>query len=198
MVEKEEEELKKGESKTTVANDCERYDKPPPTTTRKLTKFGKSEFELMRKWCAASAARNHDDVDDDGDDEDEPVPKAKSNGDTTIDKDRTYDLDHTVESSQSVVTGGTTNVATVVKTMKLACGIQGLGRACQRLIDYGRCEYLRHDIFCDRDDIVVDLCHYTPPHVSPQNAILRAYKSTTSNQETGQKSIWSRCMKALY
>jgi hypothetical protein len=29
----------------------------------------------------------------------------------------------------------------------LPCGVQGLGRACQRLIDYGRCEYLNHVIF---------------------------------------------------
>jgi hypothetical protein len=60
------------------------------------------------------------------------------------------------------------------KCMKLTVnyGIQGLGRACQRFVDFGRLQYLQHDIFggdcilgnsSAGNDIIIDLCYYTPP-----------------------------------
>ena len=44
----------------------------------------------------------------------------------------------------------------------LKCGINGLGRACQRLIDYGRREFLRDRIFSGNEGFA-NLCHYVSP-----------------------------------
>jgi tRNA:m4X modification enzyme len=126
-----------------------------------LTNFGKAEFELMMRWCAASVART-----------DYQTGKSK------VDRS---DTEHQVSFIDNSSTCGT-SVSNVVKTLNLSCGIQGLGRACQRLIDHGRLEYLRRDVFGDKDDIVADLCHYTSPHISPQNAILRAYRPRRNDQ----------------
>ena len=128
----------------------------PTDTNGSLTYFGKAEFDLMIKWCGASVA--HDD-----DEASSANNSFQDNGTGT----------------------GTTNISSIVKSLELNCGIQGLGRACQRLVDFGRLEYLQHDIFggdsvlgnsSTSNDIFIDLCHYVSPKVSPQNAILRAYR----------------------
>jgi hypothetical protein len=107
---------------------------------------------------------------------------------------------HTKEAVASGVVDTGIGVATVVQSLSLPCGVQGLGRACQRLIDYGRCEYLNQVIFSNegcpppKDHNKIDddnnkynrnskpdhnttparLCVYVPPDVTPQNAILIA------------------------
>jgi hypothetical protein len=68
-------------------------------------------------------------------------------------------------------------ISAIVRSLKLTCGVQGLGRACQRLIDHGRSEYLRNRIFVDQESASIDLCHYVPPEVTPQNAALIAYRT---------------------
>jgi hypothetical protein len=62
----------------------------------------------------------------------------------------------------------------VAEAMNLQCGAQGLGRACQRLIDYGRQEYMRRVLFADTSPSNVRLLYYVPTSVSPQNAMLVA------------------------
>jgi hypothetical protein len=54
----------------------------------------------------------------------------------------------------------------------------GLGRACQRLIDYGRREYLRKVLFADTPDQPgnAELLYYVPADVTPQNAALVAHR----------------------
>jgi hypothetical protein len=59
----------------------------------------------------------------------------------------------------------------IVDSLKLDCGVQGIGRACQRLIDYGRKEYMRQVLFCTDK---AELLYYVSPEVSPQNAALIA------------------------
>lgn len=68
------------------------------------------------------------------------------------------------------------SVAAVVRALDLKCGIQGLGRACQRLIDGGRCDYMRNILFPGTHD--VELCHYVDTDVTPQNAILVAKRKS--------------------
>mmetsp|Transcript_17074 Transcript_17074/g.49300 ORF Transcript_17074/g.49300 Transcript_17074/m.49300 type:complete len:137 (+) Transcript_17074:729-1139(+) len=88
-------------------------------------------------------------------------------------------------------------VASVTRDLHLACGPQGLGRGCQRLIDRGRLEYMREVLFpgnnkgTDRaaaarggraDDGCAappkppapqcELCHYVDPDMTPMNALL--------------------------
>lgn len=48
-----------------------------------------------------------------------------------------------------------------------------MGRACQRLIDYGRCDYMKEAIF-QNDQVKVGISHYVKDTVTPQNAMLYA------------------------
>lgn len=145
--------LKDTEQESSNYNDNEKAE-----TNHDLKKFGREEFELMSRWCGASVARTHKESDDG----DKPSSVA--------DKEHQRACTSPEEPSHSPC-----NISVVVKALNLSCGIQGLGRACQRLIDYGRYQYLRKDIFGDKNGAVVDLNHYTPPEISPQNAILRAF-----------------------
>ena len=81
------------------------------------------------------------------------------------------------------------NVMNVVKELGLSCGGNGLGRACQRIIDYGRCDYMRSNLFgvppasdaAPEDKLFdVKVLHYVPRKVTPQNAILLACKKLKS------------------
>jgi hypothetical protein len=70
-------------------------------------------------------------------------------------------------------------VSRIVEELKLQCGVQGLGRVCQRLFDYGRLEYMRCVLYANvnvEEDkrVVSDLCYYVPPEITPQNAVLMA------------------------
>ena len=143
------------------------------TTDARLSHFGKAEFDLMVKWCGASVAHSEDEA---------------STTNNSFHRNRT--------GSRGTDTG--TNISSIVKSLKLNCGIQGLGRACQRLIDFGRLQYLQHDVFgadCilgnsrTGKDVIIDLCHYTTPQVSPQNAILRAYRSTKGSCHSHRRAV---------
>lgn len=125
--------------------------------------FGPMSFNLMRRWCAATVASDHISAS-------EGNGTQKSNS-TRQDDGPVSDTDHPAPTEADE--HGSTSVSSVVKTLKLQCGIQGLGRACQRLIDYGRLEYLRREIFVDSESRdCVEMCHYVPSEVSPQNACL--------------------------
>jgi hypothetical protein len=70
----------------------------------------------------------------------------------------------------------------VAQNLGLACGGNGLGRACQRIIDFGRAEYTRNTLFCIKETeksesaFDVKLFHYVPRKVTPQNALLMAFR----------------------
>ena len=121
---------------------------------------GPAEFDCIRKWCAASVATKPDVVHEE---------KAKINtseiGDSR-DKDETYN-EHIVGETAS---DGIVSVSQVVEALGLTCGKLGLGRACQRLIDYGRLQYMKNELKFSR----VKLVHYVPSSVTPQNAVLVA------------------------
>lgn len=135
--------------------------------------FGPLEFDLMRQWCAGSVACQT-----------KPSAKEGSNiaerGNGTNEEGVEDECEHTV-SVKAINTEPTAstaktrvNISAVVESLKLICGIEGLGRACQRLIDYGRLEYLRNVIFAPDAPSSCKLLHYVPPDVSPQNACLIA------------------------
>lgn len=129
--------------------------------------FGPKEFDLMRQWCAGSVAT--------------PTMKKVGNhiGDEGTDvgsrADEEEEIQHTTKAN--VVDNSTpkasdrVNISSVVDSLGLECGIEGLGRACQRVIDFGRREYLRNIIF-NTTGATSELVHYVPSHVSPQNACL--------------------------
>jgi len=134
-----------------------------------IPSFGPEEFDLLRRWSSATVATR--------------VGKSemsRSNGEggsgTSIDE-------HTRTRPESEVDNGAenksgTNISAVVRELGLSCGIQGLGRACQRLIDHGRSEFIRRSIFQDNNGgtVINNLSQYVDPEVTPQNAILWAYR----------------------
>jgi len=66
------------------------------------------------------------------------------------------------------------SVTKIVRSLNLKCGANGLGRACQRLIDYGRCQYMKEHLRKpDKNTTVVNMCHYVDSKVTPQNALLK-------------------------
>jgi hypothetical protein len=94
--------------------------------------FGWAEFELLE---TVECRNSHDSQSDEttntasGDKEEEEEHKA-----TTGDMKSS---DNSFDSFDGV------GVVDVVEALQLKCNVQALGRACQRLIDYGRREYLR-------------------------------------------------------
>jgi hypothetical protein len=120
--------------------------------------FGSAEFDLLRRWSEGTVYVNKH-----GGDALEPA-----------DRSRASDTDHPAQSPEdNTAAQQATSVTNVVESLNLDCGPQGLGRACQRLIDYGRLCYLRHVLFpgCAEPG---KLLHYVPGHVTPQNAALIA------------------------
>lgn len=119
-----------------------------------LSAFSGSDFDQLRRWTSASVL------------EDSDHPRTAA-----VDDDDEHNIG--VKSQ---------NIYVVVKHLGLDCGGRGLGRACQRLIDYGRTEYIRKHLFhrssAEQDYITADvsLCHYCSSDVTPQNALIVAKK----------------------
>ncbi|CAJ1966699.1 unnamed protein product [Cylindrotheca closterium] len=126
------------------------------------TSFGPKEFDLLRQWCAGSVAIQ---------------PRISEDGQNNGGAEAEDDADEG-EAEHSLPTESTrpsrSNISAVVESLDLKCGIAGLGRACQRLIDYGRLQYLRHNLFDGIDVANVRIFHYVPPQTTPQNALLVA------------------------
>jgi tRNA:m4X modification enzyme len=131
--------------------------------------FGWAEFELLRRWSAGTVMTPKSDDETtntaSGDKEEEDEHKIAT-GDMKSSDDCTFDAFDGV------------GVVDVVEALQLKCNVQGLGRACQRLIDYGRREYLRKVLFADTPDQPgsAELLYYVPADVTPQNAALVAHR----------------------
>jgi len=126
-----------------------------------LSTFGEKEFNLLRRWTSASVLG------------DTPKPNSKTNGNERKEE-------HTVGGDEEEKGRySNTHMFTVVKELGLVCGSKGLGRACQRLIDYGRCDFMRKNFFVSDSSsndrpFNVNMLHYVGDHVTPQNALLIA------------------------
>ncbi|KAL3790033.1 hypothetical protein HJC23_011389 [Cyclotella cryptica] len=126
-----------------------------------LSWFGESDFDVLKRWAPASVLDDRHDV------------SSEDVGD-----------DHTDCLHGNKKEDG--NVFTVVKELGLSCGGNGLGRACQRIIDYGRCDYMEKTLFCSsmssdggnsgQSLYEVKLFHYVPRNVTPQNALIMAVR----------------------
>ena len=69
--------------------------------------------------------------------------------------------------------GNESSLSKLLKSNNYKCSSKGMGRACQRLIDYGRCDYMKEAIF-QNDQVKVGISHYVKDTVTPQNAMLYA------------------------
>jgi len=137
----------------------------------RMNHFGKEEFELMSLWSSGTVV------------DDSCASKKEKKKAKLEPEDQPHTMPPTTKEQQQQLAG----VTEIVRALHLSCGVQGFGRACQRLIDFGRCEYLRHELFAtashqndeSNDDkkkaaSFVDLCHYVPAGATPQNAVLLA------------------------
>mmetsp|Transcript_5422 Transcript_5422/g.15734 ORF Transcript_5422/g.15734 Transcript_5422/m.15734 type:complete len:477 (-) Transcript_5422:1369-2799(-) len=134
-----------------------------------IPSFGPDEFDLMRRWSAATVASSGG--------------KTKANGNKAEPSSTEHEVEHEntfaeTESKNESKKTSETNISAVVQKLNLSCTIQGLGRACQRLIDFGRSNYIHQTIFQNNGDekIVNDLSYYVDSEVTPQNAFLQAYR----------------------
>jgi tRNA:m4X modification enzyme len=109
--------------------------------------FGEEHFEKLVQWTGGSTLLetvvSNDTVTEAGDD----------------------DHKHLVVHDESSETG----IKQIVMEAKICCGVRGLGRACQRIIDYGRREYMRDVLGFRRSSHIL---YYVDESVTPQNALL--------------------------
>ena len=137
--------------------------------TTDTVRFGPEHFEVMRQWCAASVACPTKKTDD----SQQEVLTDPSGCSRILEED---EADHPIVALE-MEASTRISISTVVSALELKCGIEGLGRVCQRLIDYGRLQYLSENIFKDTLDSS-GLCHYVPHEVSPQNACIFGRKGS--------------------
>lgn len=134
-----------------------------------LSSFGEKEFNLMKRWTAASVL------------EDIPLNSEGAANSTTADSDTKDEHHNPIGAGEDK--GRYPGIFAVVKELDLACG-KGLARACQRLIDYGRCEFIRNDLLQADDSSTskggfnVSMLHYVPRNVTPQNALIVATRDS--------------------
>jgi len=141
-----------------------------------IPSFGPLEFDLLRRWSGATVATR------------EGVSKTsrgKTEAINNLLEDDDMEHPRTLFDENKVNIDATnsseTNISAIVRELGLSCSIQGLGRACQRLIDYGRSEYIHQNIFQtnNKGTVVNNLSQYVGPEITPQNAILWAYRKET-------------------
>ena len=128
--------------------------------------FGKVEFDLMKRWACGTVMKRVA--------RSQPNDSSeKGNIETKEDADHVTGLPTNYEADKC-------NISNIITAGKLPCGPNGFGRVCQRIIDYGRCEYMKNKVFGDEavpegNRAVIEMCHYTRDDVTPQNAILKGF-----------------------
>jgi Methyltransferase TRM13 len=126
-----------------------------------LSEFGEKEFKLLQLWSAGT------------------VKALDMNGKKTVVVEKSVPSSSEVDDEHGtapIPIGLPTHVCGVTKVVEslgLASGEQGLGRACQRIIDYGRREFIRNELQFGHD---AELVYYVPDSITPQNALLVAHR----------------------
>ncbi len=169
-----------------------------------MDKFGPTEFDLIRRWASATASHGAELLYDSatplgssGKEGTDPLVGLtcqsfleSSDATQVHNQEREFDAvddvldqpDSENQKSFEVPKDPNTSIYSIVKHLDLACGISGLGKACQRLIDYGRCEYMRQVLFFRQDEHIensqVDICSFVPSSITPQNTLLRAFRKS--------------------
>jgi len=154
-----------------------------------LETFGRDEFLLLRRWSSGAVNTRHRAK------EEEMISQVagvvngadasismeqRNNGDN--EHESGADPEHLAKSSRTpgkdvhgdLDTDAVSGITSVVSALKLRCGPVGLGRACQRLIDYGRREYIARHLAGRRVGSKVELLSYVPLEQTLQNTALVA------------------------
>lgn len=125
-------------------------------------KFDEEEFDLMKRWACGTVIK----VPETNNVNSEPNTAHNSE---MIEKDKSEHNDQTINRDEDMK-----NITFIVKSLKLQCGLEGLGRACQRLIDYGRHRYIQEHLFPSEHDTQQNgLYYYVDSNVTPQNLLLK-------------------------
>eukprot|EP00549_Striatella_unipunctata_P008538 CAMPEP_0118680062 /NCGR_PEP_ID=MMETSP0800-20121206/4138_1 /TAXON_ID=210618 ORGANISM="Striatella unipunctata, Strain CCMP2910" /NCGR_SAMPLE_ID=MMETSP0800 /ASSEMBLY_ACC=CAM_ASM_000638 /LENGTH=244 /DNA_ID=CAMNT_0006576133 /DNA_START=66 /DNA_END=801 /DNA_ORIENTATION=- len=124
----------------------------------------KHEFDLMLRWTTGTTYKDQKHIEDPKEDND----------------DEEVDIEHGTPGSTNTQLSGFPNATSIVKALQLKCGIRGFGRACQRLIDHGRVEYMNEFLnkksFLDhKRNFKTRMFHYIEESVTPQNLLLSAH-----------------------
>lgn len=133
------------------------------------TRFGKTEFDLMKRWACGTVMKRTSGKGE-GDSSSQKGSESKDEqGEHVTGLPANYEMDKC-------------NISRIVTAANLQCGPNGFGRVCQRLIDYGRCEYMKKELFPtetvpEGKRAVVEMCHYTGDDITPQNAMLKGLYS---------------------
>jgi tRNA:m4X modification enzyme len=154
------------------------YDVDDDHTTR-LSEFGDDEFKLLQLWSAGTVKvldpRNKKIDDKSGSSSlslSSPLPEQVERDD---DEHGAAPVPAGLEETTKIF-----GVTRIVESLGLACGEQGLGRACQRIIDYGRREFISHELLQfdhatnGAAAAAAELIYYVPDSTTPQNAMLIA------------------------
>ena len=136
-----------------------RRDRPRPQVAPDV--FREEDIALLTRWSSASTLRHH-----------AGASAARTEARDALGK-------HT-PSAEEDSGERHPNAFAVSEQLGLSCAGSGLGRAIQRILDFGRCDYLRHHL-CAADAAGprygVSLIHYVHCDVTPQNALILASRA---------------------
>jgi len=129
--------------------------------------FGAEGFDLMRRWACGTV------IGEAGLQKVKSVSQGNDEDDTAdVEEKEEHPTYETVE--EGARRDNVRNITHIVKSLKLKCGVKGLGRACQRLIDHGRCKFMEEKLFNPVATQSDALCHYVNSNVTPQNAMMKS------------------------
>lgn len=121
--------------------------------------FNEDAFNMMKRWAAGTSIGT-------------AGLKMASENQNVHHSDLKEDNEHSIETHEN--SDKLKSITFIVQALNLACGVLGLGRACQRLIDYGRHRYIEDHIFPSLKRQKEEcLLHYVDSSVTPQNFLLK-------------------------
>lgn len=124
-------------------------------------KFGCREFDQLCRWSAGTVLQNLK----------KNVTKKEPNSNDKNCKATNMVDDEHPSNQPSTGQDNAATISALAEALDLACGPTGLGRACQRLIDYGRKQYMEQVLFPNAAQSQ-DLVYYVSEDITPQNALL--------------------------
>lgn len=134
--------------------------------------FGEAEFKYFRRWSTGTVV---------GDRQYKGSDYNRKDKESDADADTEHPNNDEDNDAEYII-----GVSQIANLMNLKCGAEGLGRACQRLIDYGRCEYMRKELL--GNDGRVSLSHYVDSNITPQNAMLFGIVEECKEYDTKQNN----------
>jgi len=117
--------------------------------------FGQREFGMLRRWAAGTVCCGCSTS---------PVSGVNQAG-SSIENASVKNDEHPNMPVKDRFGHG---MRQLIEELNLSCGVQGLGRCCQRIIDYGRMVYMRETLGFNATDMI----HFVDESISPQNALL--------------------------